>query len=223
MWTVSTYGAVSERTQPAAGPRGGRYHHGDLRNALIEAGLELAREGGPDAVVLREASRRVGVSHNAAYRHFSDRDQLLREVCVRSMAQLALLIERRLAEAPTARGLKAERARLRASGRAYVEFALAETGWFRTAFSIPRQGEFGPGEGTGESGRNPFELLSERLDAFEAAGGFPSGRRPLAEYAAWSAVHGLSTLLTDGPLRDMPAKERERIVERVLENVERGL
>ena len=63
------------------------YHHGDLRRALLEAGTDLAREGGPDKVVLREATRRVGVSANAAYRHFADRDALLDEVV--SIAQVA--------------------------------------------------------------------------------------------------------------------------------------
>jgi AcrR family transcriptional regulator len=47
------------------------YHHGNLRHALVQASTELARDGGPSAIVLREAARRVGVSANAAYRHFS--------------------------------------------------------------------------------------------------------------------------------------------------------
>jgi hypothetical protein len=75
----------------------------------------------------------------------------------------------------------------------------------------------------GDSGLGPFELLTERLDAFEAAGGFPPERRPLAEYAAWSTVHGLATLLTDGPLSGIPASERTRLMDRVFDSVERGL
>ena len=57
------------------------YHHGDLRTALIDAGLHLTRTGGPDALTIREATRRVGVSPNAAYRHFADRDALLTDGC----------------------------------------------------------------------------------------------------------------------------------------------
>ncbi|MDQ6716487.1 MAG: TetR/AcrR family transcriptional regulator, partial [Actinomycetota bacterium] len=57
--------------------RTSRYHHGDLRRALVLAATSLARAGGPDAVVLREVTRQVGVSANAAYRHFADRDALL--------------------------------------------------------------------------------------------------------------------------------------------------
>lgn len=57
------------------------YRHGDLRRALLDAGIELARSGGPDAVVLREATRRAGVAPNAAYRHFASREALLRPRC----------------------------------------------------------------------------------------------------------------------------------------------
>ena len=61
-------------------PRDKPYHHGALHSALIEASIALAREGGPDRVILREAARAAGVSHSAAYRHFADREALLAEV-----------------------------------------------------------------------------------------------------------------------------------------------
>jgi len=129
------------------------YHHGNLRAALLDAGLELAREGGPDAVIVREASRRVGVSHNASYRHFADRDRLLEAVCERCMAALARLMEAGIAEVdPEDRSVDAARRRLRATGSAYVEFALAEPGWFRTAFAVPPGLDYltdGHGDGDG--------------------------------------------------------------------------
>ena len=201
------------------------YHHGRLREALLVAGLGLARADGPEAVVLRAASRAAGVSHNAAYRHFADRDELLRAVCEQCMSRLAVLMEARIGALPADRDPVATAwARLDAIGRAYVEFATTEPGWFRTAFAVPPTlDSFGLGEGVGASGLGPYALLSARLDELVEVGAVPSERRPGAEYAAWSAVHGLSTLLNDGPLRDLPAIEREHALRVVLDTVARGL
>jgi AcrR family transcriptional regulator len=201
------------------------YHHGRLRDALIDAALGLARAEGPDAVVLRAAAREVGVSHNAAYRHFADRDTLLRAVCERCMSHFARLIEARVAAVPQSGDPVGEAwDRLGATGRAYVEFATTEPGWFRTAFAVPRGlGHLRPGEGAGDSGRNPYELLGDRLDALVAFGALPAERRAGAEVAAWSAVHGLATLLIDGPLRDLPDTDREQAIDKVLAVVAGGL
>jgi AcrR family transcriptional regulator len=202
-----------------------RYHHGNLRAALLDAGVELAREGGPDAVVLREASRRAGVSHNAVYRHFSDRDALLRGVCGRCMGALARLMEKRIGEVEQGGSAdQATRARLRATGSAYLEFALAEPGWFRTAFAVPPGlGYLDEGDGVGESGLGPLELLGAQLDALVAAGLLPAERRPEAEVVAWAGVHGLAMLLLDGPLRELSQSERDAASARLLETIERGL
>ena len=200
------------------------YHHGRLRQALVDAALELARTGGPEAVVLRAVTRAAGVSHNAAYRHFADRDQLLRSVCERCMTEVALLMERRTAEVTGTDPVAASWARLDAIGRAYVEFATTEPGWFRTAFAMPRDAEnLGPGEGCGASGLGPYDLLNARLDDLVAVGAIPAGRRPGLEVAAWSAVHGLSTLFIDGPLREQPPAEREQALTVVLAVIARGL
>ncbi len=80
----------------AGSPKRDTYRHGDLRRALLEAGTELARGGGPEAVVLREATRRVGVAPSAAYRHFADRRALLDAVCSASQAALAVAMEEEL-------------------------------------------------------------------------------------------------------------------------------
>ncbi len=120
-------------------PKRSTYRHGDLRHALIAAGTELARVGGPDAVVLREATRRVGVAPNAAYRHFTDRRALLEAVCSAAQSLLAVAIEQELARVRAA-GDPADiaRARLRACGTGYLRFAQKEPGLFRTAFSASR-------------------------------------------------------------------------------------
>src|SRR3954469_25329358 len=114
------------------------YHHGNLRAALVDAGLELARTGGPSAVVLRAASRQAGVSHNAVYRHFANQEDLLAAVAQRCMSELSrLMIERMGAVTTRDRARRAE-GRLAATGGAYVGFARVEPGWFRTAFSSAR-------------------------------------------------------------------------------------
>src|ERR1700739_3955307 len=113
------------------------YHHGDLRRALLEAGIALAREGGPAAVVLREATRRAGVVPNAAYRHFASRQDLLEAVRASALADIAQTMEAELAAVnPTLPAAEQARTDLRAVGLGYLRFALAEPGLFRTAFAF---------------------------------------------------------------------------------------
>src|SRR3954453_22963796 len=121
------------QTSETSGGGSRPYHHGQLREALVDAGFSLARTSGPEAVVLRAVSREAGVSHNAAYRHFADHDELMRAVCERCMRELALLMEKRVAAVPsTGSAVDDPWERLGALGASYVEFATTETGWFRT-------------------------------------------------------------------------------------------
>jgi AcrR family transcriptional regulator len=210
------------RTKP---PARTTYRHGDLRRALLEAGLALARAGGPDAVVLREATRRAGVVPNAAYRHFASRQDLLEAVRSAALAELARTMESEIAKARSrTSGEHAARANLRAVGTGYLRFALAETGLFRTAFATPEfRSLVGDGARAGSSGLSPFELLSAALDQMVAAGLLPPERRPAAEFLAWSAVHGFAMLVIDGPLHSVLRSDIDRIGERVIAMVEKGL
>jgi AcrR family transcriptional regulator len=192
---------------------------------LLEAGIDLARTGGPEAVVLREATRRAGVVPNAAYRHFASRQDLLQAVRAAALSGLAMAMETELATLP-ANASAAERARgsLRAVGAGYLRYALAETGLFRTAFSVPDDVEDDPDPAkAGNSGLNPFQLLGAALDLWVDAGLLPAARRPGAEYVAWSAVHGLAILLIDGPLRSRAQEQAGIIGARLLDMVENGL
>src|SRR6187431_1925191 len=105
------------------------YHHGDLRAALLAAGLELAR-GGVDAVTVREVTRVAGVSPNAAYRHFADHRSLVVAVALEAQAALAdAMVARISALTSGLEGPDAAIARLRGVGLGYIDFALAEPGW----------------------------------------------------------------------------------------------
>lgn len=203
----------------------GTYRHGDLRRALIEAGTELARGGGPDAVVLREATRRVGVAPSAAYRHFADRRALLDAVCSAAQSALAVAIEVELAGLPGGGDpTVAARARLRAVGTGYLRFARAEPGLFRTAFSASEdlRNAANPAR-AGEGGLTPFQILNAALDGLVEAGVLPPERRPGAEFLAWSAVHGLAMLLIDGPLRGLDGDQARDVGQRLIGMVEQGL
>ena len=124
-------------------------------------------------------------------------------------------------------GTKVDRAwaKLEAIGRAYIEFAITEPGWFRTAFvgAEPHDHPSTTTDRDDPDPLNPYTMLTARLDELVAVGAVPAARRPGAEYAAWSAVHGLSSLLVDGPLRDIPDDEIERAVATVIGLVRRGL
>jgi AcrR family transcriptional regulator len=200
------------------------YHHGALRSTLIEASIALAREGGPERVILREAARAAGVSHSAAYRHFTDREALLAEVSRHARRELAAEMRRQVNRA------KNTRQRLRAVGTAYVDFALTEPGLFRTAFTshpatAHNDDQVRPTASDAESrtdSAEPFEVLGEVLDEAMAAGLLDPHRRPGAEIAAWSAVHGLASLLLEGPLPTTAAGVKLAL-KQVLDTVERGL
>jgi AcrR family transcriptional regulator len=203
------------------------YRHGDLRRALVDAGVALARLGGPEAVVLREVTRRAGVVPNAAYRHFANRDDLVSAVRDAALAMLATAIERALATLdPTDMKRKAfARASLRAVVRGYLAFAASEPGLFRTAFAggtpSPGPEDRPPGTPLGEA--NPFELLGRVLDRMVDADLMPPHRRPGAEYLVWSSVHGLAMLVDQAPLSRLDSTTRDDIGERLIRMMERGL
>ena len=216
---------IRKRPPHAAPPRE-TYRHGDLRRALLDAGIALAREGGPTAVVLREATRQAGVAPNAAYRHFANHQALFDAVRAHALGALAQAIEREWRKALRVREPAAQaRALLRAVGTGYLGFAQAETGLFRTAFVFGQHEVQVPPDParTAAMGLNPFELLGAALDAMVATGVLPAERRPQAEYLAWSAVHGMALLIIDGPLRAAPAAARRALAERLLVMVENGL
>lgn len=197
------------------------YHHGDLTNALTGAAIQLARTGGPAAVVLREAARQVGVSATAAYRHFAGHGELMHAVKDQAQVQLARQMRDELDALPADRDPARDAVRrLRGLGAGYVGFALAEPGLFRTAFCHV---EFKAQQDAGIDNAPSYRLLGEVLDALVAAGAMPASRRPGAPVAAWSAVHGLALLLLDGPLAGLPPDQLDPLIGVTVDMVVAGL
>ena len=204
------------------------YRHGDLHRALVAAGTELAREGGPSAVVLREVTRRTGVTPNAAYRHFADKRALLHAVSMAAQAELARSIEQELSRIESTGDVgdvgDVAKARLRAVGAGYLRYAQTQPGLFRTAFAEHADlRDAAAPDSAGDSGLTPFQLLSAALDGLVEAGVLPAERRLGAEFLAWSSVHGLAMLVIDGPLQGLDEEQRTFAARRLLEMVEKGL
>jgi AcrR family transcriptional regulator len=217
-------------TVTALGNRRDSYHHGDLRNALCDSATELARRGGPEAVVLREAARRVGVSATAAYRHFANHGELMNAVKLRALGELAVALQTAIDhDEPTGDdGADAVRS-LYTAARAYIGFALSETGLFRSAFChLDHTDPPGTPPGPDWSSRNLAELpaygiLVRLMDHLVATGRLTSARREGADVVAWSTVHGLATLLLDGPLARLGEPNRQATIDRTVDLVVTGL
>jgi AcrR family transcriptional regulator len=187
------------------------YHHGDLRSALIDAGLHLTRTGGPEALTIREATRQVGVSPNAAYRHFVDREALLSAV--------ASAIQHRMAARMQSSARRHASDRLRAVGKGYIKFALDEPGWFTVAF-------FGAdpiGLGDEIASAPPYLALIDALDAMVSAKELSPDRRVGAEWPCWSAVHGFAELALRGPLRHASRRDVDALAARTVDDIIAGV
>jgi AcrR family transcriptional regulator len=174
------------------------FHHGDLRNALIAAAKSLIERNGSEAFALREAARLVGVSANAAYHHFEDKDALLSAVASSGFAELAAEREEARASAPTDPW-----SQLGAGARVYVRFAESRPRLFDLMFGPLGVGAKQPGIPESEpSNRKSYQQLSQALDDLVSSGKLTPQRRVGAENTLWPLIHGLAVLRRVGALRE---------------------
>jgi AcrR family transcriptional regulator len=170
------------------------YHHGDLRNALLESALRLIVRQGPDALTLRAVARDAGVSPAAPYRHFADKEALLAALAEGGFRELAR--EMRVA----AEGGEDEVGRLIAIGSAYVEFARAHPAHFHVMFG-PAAARKDRHPALAQAAAEAYRLLVEAVAAGQQAGALrPEESQGAHALTAWATVHGLSSLLVDGQL-----------------------
>ncbi|MFB1479061.1 TetR/AcrR family transcriptional regulator [Corallococcus sp. RDP092CA] len=186
-----------KRKQEEAPAERVRYHHGDLRQALVDAAVALIAEEGFSALTLREVARRAGVTHAAPYRHFADKEALLEAVAHEGFRAMAREMRERMA--PQADPLE----RLYAAGEAYVLFAVRHPPHFRVMFGPHFTRPLSPPPAV-EGEADAFTLLVSTIEAGQAAGLLrPGESRPLT-LTAWSLVHGLASLFVDRQLGESP-------------------
>jgi AcrR family transcriptional regulator len=177
-----------------------RYHHGDLRRGLIEAGRQLLEKGGAEAVTIRGAARLAGVAHSAPAHHFAGKEALLAAIAEEGFRNLEAAMR-------AARDSEKKPAdRLLATGRAYVRFALAEPARFELMFA--RDLDDARHATLVDAARACFAVLEEAVRALP-----PSERKALdprvIALSAWGLVHGLSTLRNDGALEGFLAEDAD--------------
>ena len=188
--------------------KGGRYHHGDLRSALIDAAIDVIAERGVRDFSMAEASRRLGVTTAAPYRHFADRDELLAAVATRALTVFAAMLSAaadqaghadRAHHAGHADAVDTSAERLAAMAGAYVRFAADRRPLFETLFS----------SGLDKSRHPELQRAWEPVDALltavplEVCEGDPAAAEALSD-AIEASAHGYAMLLNDGEYGDGP-------------------
>jgi len=162
------------------------YHHGNLRDALINAGLQLIAELGVRALTLREIGARAGVSRTAAYRHFEDKSDLLAAISEAGFKQFADALEAaRSGPHPNTAS------RLSAMALAYVQFATDHPAFIEVMFGSSLSAE---AKARGVEGARAFQILERTIAEGQQSGEFCDGDPKLLAQGVWAQVHGVSML-----------------------------
>lgn len=180
------------------------YHHGDLRNAIILKATARARESGEKAIVLREIAPQIGVSATAAYRHFTNRQQLVEEVSARGYIALGERIAALESAAATSDPMLAAYIDLRNTAIAAVEFAADEPAWARMMLE-----NLGSSATVAEQCMAVREIMQKIIDRGVGAGTFTPGLRLDGQRALWAAILGLSAQAMFGVQPADPAESAE--------------
>lgn len=186
------------------------YHHGSLREALLDAAVDLVVEQGSDALSLRELARRAGVSSAAPYRHFPDKDALVRGVIARGYQRFDQALARAVKSQAKEPALRA----VQQLGVAYVRFAARNPNLFRLIFS-PLGQDSGQDAELDQARRKASEHLPRALMRLQSEGIATSSSVEELTELAWALVHGVAVLHLDGLVGDGQPKSAERLAERV--------
>lgn len=181
------------------------YHHGDLRNALLDAAASAAQDVGAEGLSLRDVARRVGVSHTAAYNHFAGKDDLLRGLAIRAFGTLAETLVPALGDTPGS---------LENLGVAYMRFATDHAAVFRFMFQrslcMP-EGQFDPLEQASGASRR---VLRDHVQVLQESGVIGPGDVDQIALSVWSQVHGITTILLETPAFKSASPEMAEVLVR---------
>lgn len=191
MFTVLTYERMFTMSTSESGTP---YHHGNLRQALLDSAREILTEDGVTKLSLRGVARHAGVSQTAPYRHFKDKAALLAALAAEGFRGLSQALTRQTA------GMVEPRARMAALGRGYVAFATQNKAVFLLMFGPEIPDKSADPELCAAADEAFAVLADTTAEGTEAAGGAKKDA-PEAALAAWSLVHGLATLLNDGQIK----------------------
>ncbi len=183
------------------------YHHGDLKNALIRAGVEILAGQGLGGLSLRQVALRAGVSHAAPYAHFADKQSLIAAISTDGFRQLY----ERLAAAAQANSAD-PRQQLLETANAYLEFAAEDPAHFKIMFSGILEQEKDYPEFV-EASKKDYELVVEIVQTCQAAGVLPPGPAERTAISIWATVHGLAALALE---RQIPHTLLEQVSMREL-------
>src|SRR5512147_1426353 len=171
-----------------------KYHHGDLENALIQAGVEILSKEGIEGLSLRKVAKRVGVSYAAPYAHFKDRQALIAAISTEGFKQLYAALD-----AAASAYAKDPNQQLVEAALAYVQFAVNNTDIFKTMFSgvLEKEKEY---PSFVEISHNTFQLVVKIVQTCQEAGCLPSAPPELMAVSVWGQVHGVVSLVLEGQI-----------------------
>lgn len=204
---VATYTSAVQRSKEQGvavskvADKGGRYHHGDLRRALVDAAYELLQEHGPAGITLREAARRAGVTHAAPYRHYPDKEALLAAVAEEGFHQLKREVEQAIDGVPTADLLEV-------IGVVYVRFARDNPSLFRVMFGA-EVGDKRRYPSLTQADQSVFDIVCRSIAAAQAEGLLGPGNPARYGMVQWSMLHGVAALVVDGQLERAGVREEQ--------------
>ncbi len=171
-----------------------KYHHGDLKNALIKAGIEILSKEGIEGLSLRKVAQRAGVSHSAPYSHFPDKQSLIAAISTEGFNQLYAELDAAISAHPTD-----PKEQLKEGAAAYVEFALNNTDTFKIMFSgvLEKEKEY---PAFVEISSKTFLRVVDVVQACQGAGLLPSTPAEMLAVTVWGQVHGIVSLALEGQI-----------------------